>query len=89
MKTISCMNIDEDLLYQCFHIEFTRQQITNLTGLRVETVSRTLKNMEKEGTLTLKDRKFYINMDQHDSGHKKTSYSDVSLRYNSKTILIS
>lgn len=42
---------------QCFHIEFTRQQIANLTGLRVETVIRALKKMEKEGSLTLKDRK--------------------------------
>jgi hypothetical protein len=31
-KMISCMNIDEDLLYQCFHIQFTRQQIVNLRG---------------------------------------------------------
>ncbi|WP_426478581.1 Crp/Fnr family transcriptional regulator [Chryseobacterium sp. CBSDS_008] len=42
---------------QCFHIEFTRQQIADLTGLRVETVIRTLKKMEKEGSITLKDRK--------------------------------
>ena len=51
------MNIDEDLLYQCFHIEFTRQQIANLRGGQVEKLIRTLKKMEKEGTLTLKDRK--------------------------------
>ncbi len=51
------MNIDEDLLYQCFHIQFTRQQIVNLRGGRVEKLIRTLKKMEKEGTLTLKDRK--------------------------------
>jgi len=47
---------DEDCS-QCFHIAFTRQQIANLTGLRVETVIRALKKMEKEGMLTLKDRK--------------------------------
>jgi CRP-like cAMP-binding protein len=47
---------DEDC-HQCFHIAFTRQQIANLTGLRVETVIRNLKKMEKEGILTLKDRK--------------------------------
>lgn len=47
---------DEDC-HQCFHIAFTRQQIANLTGLRVETVIRALKKMEKEGMLTLKDRK--------------------------------
>ncbi|KYH07310.1 hypothetical protein A1704_01145 [Chryseobacterium cucumeris] len=47
---------DEDC-QKCFHIEFTRQQIANLTGMRVETVIRTLKKMEKEGSIILKDRK--------------------------------
>ncbi|MFC3157595.1 cAMP-binding domain of CRP or a regulatory subunit of cAMP-dependent protein kinases [Chryseobacterium arachidis] len=42
---------------QCFHVELTRQQIANLTGLRVETVIRTLKKMEKEGNLMIKERK--------------------------------
>lgn len=41
----------------CFPVELTRQQIANLTGLRVETVIRTLKKMEKQGKLTIKDRK--------------------------------
>ncbi|WP_345200854.1 Crp/Fnr family transcriptional regulator [Chryseobacterium ginsengisoli] len=42
---------------QCFHVEFTRQQLANLTGLRVETVIRTLKKMEKEGSLKIEKRK--------------------------------
>jgi len=42
---------------QCFHIEFTRQQIANLTGLRVETVIRALKKMEKQGELKIDNRK--------------------------------
>ena len=42
---------------QCFPVELTRQQIANLTGLRVETVIRSLKKMEKQGKLTIKDRK--------------------------------
>ncbi|MDN3693223.1 Crp/Fnr family transcriptional regulator [Chryseobacterium tructae] len=42
---------------QCFTVEFTRQQLANLTGLRVETVIRTLKKMEKEGSVSFKDRK--------------------------------
>ncbi|WP_318845885.1 Crp/Fnr family transcriptional regulator [Chryseobacterium sp. JV558] len=46
-----------DDCHHCFHIAFTRQQIANLTGLRVETVIRTLKKMEKEGHITLQDRK--------------------------------
>lgn len=41
----------------CFPVELTRQQIANLTGLRVETVIRTLKKMEKEGKLKIKERK--------------------------------
>ncbi|PKF76211.1 Crp/Fnr family transcriptional regulator [Chryseobacterium sp. PMSZPI] len=41
----------------CFELEMTRQQIANLTGLRVETVIRTLKKMEKEGSIQLKNRK--------------------------------
>lgn len=41
----------------CFPVEFTRQQIANLTGLRVETVIRALKKMEKEGHIIFKDRK--------------------------------
>ncbi|WP_228464575.1 Crp/Fnr family transcriptional regulator [Chryseobacterium antibioticum] len=41
----------------CFQIELTRQQIANLVGLRVETVIRTLKKMEKEGNITIENRK--------------------------------
>ncbi|WP_228463852.1 MULTISPECIES: Crp/Fnr family transcriptional regulator [Chryseobacterium] len=41
----------------CFTIAFTRQQLANLTGLRVETVIRTLKKMEQEGDIIFKDRK--------------------------------
>ncbi|MEJ5105618.1 Crp/Fnr family transcriptional regulator [Chryseobacterium sp. MYb328] len=41
----------------CFTIEFTRQQLANLTGLRVETVIRTLKKMEQGGDILFKDRK--------------------------------
>jgi CRP-like cAMP-binding protein len=42
---------------QCFPVELTRQQIANLTGLRVETVIRNLKKMEKLGKLKIQDRK--------------------------------
>src|SRR5690606_24642902 len=34
-------------------IPFTRQQIADMSGLRVETVIRTVKKMEKEGKLVL------------------------------------
>lgn len=41
-------------------ILLTRQQIANLTALRVETVIRTIKQMEQEGKLEIKNRKVYI-----------------------------
>lgn len=40
-------------------IPLTRQQMANLTGLRVETVIRTVKLMEKKGELQIKDHKIY------------------------------
>jgi CRP/FNR family transcriptional regulator len=40
-------------------IPFTRQEIANFTGLRVETVIRTLVKMEKEKLVEIKDRKLY------------------------------
>jgi CRP-like cAMP-binding protein len=36
---------------------FTRQQLADMTGLRVETVIRTVKKMEKEGKLCLEGHK--------------------------------
>ncbi|UWX61897.1 Crp/Fnr family transcriptional regulator [Chryseobacterium oranimense] len=47
----------DDDCSSCFHVELTRQQIANLVGLRVETVIRVLKKMEKEGRITLENRK--------------------------------
>lgn len=38
-------------------IPFTRQQLADMTGLRVETVIRTVKKMEKEGKLSLEGHK--------------------------------
>ncbi|WP_234047760.1 Crp/Fnr family transcriptional regulator [Chryseobacterium paridis] len=40
-----------------FPIELTRQQIANLTGLRVETVIRTLKKMEKDNSIKFENRR--------------------------------
>jgi CRP-like cAMP-binding protein len=40
-------------------INFTRQQIGDLTGLRVETVIRTIKSLEKKGLLKIINRKVY------------------------------
>ena len=40
-------------------ITFTRQEIANFTGLRVETVIRTLKKMEENHKVAIEDRKLY------------------------------
>lgn len=42
-----------------FEVPLTRQQIADLTGLRVETVIRATKNLEKKGELKIKNRKLY------------------------------
>ena len=41
-------------------IRLTRQQIGNLTALRVETVIRTIKQMEQDGLLEIRKRKVYF-----------------------------
>lgn len=43
-----------------FSINLTRQEVANLTGLRVETVIRTVKKMESDGKLKIVNRKIYI-----------------------------
>ncbi len=43
-----------------YQVNITRQIIANLTGLRVETVIRSIKALEKSGQLTLKDRKIFL-----------------------------
>jgi len=45
---------------ESFEIDFTRQQISDLTGLRIETVIRTIKKLEKAGKLSIVNRKVYI-----------------------------
>ncbi|WP_426276690.1 Crp/Fnr family transcriptional regulator [Chryseobacterium sp. S-02] len=42
-----------------YHIPLTRQQIANLTGLRVETVIRTIKRMEKKNMVKIHNRQIY------------------------------
>lgn len=42
-----------------YAIDLTRQQIGDLTGLRVETVIRTIKTLEKKGELKIINRKVY------------------------------
>lgn len=42
-----------------YHVPLTRQQIANLTGLRVETVIRAVKKMEQENMVKIRDRQIY------------------------------
>jgi CRP-like cAMP-binding protein len=42
-------------------VQLTRQQIADLTGLRVETVIRTIRRMHEDGILVLKGHKIYYN----------------------------
>lgn len=55
-KKNNTININESNLYK---IELTRQQLADLTGLRVETVIRAVKKLEQKGELLIKDRKIY------------------------------
>ena len=43
-----------------YKVEITRQQIADLTGLRVETVIRAIKSLERKGRLTIENRKVYL-----------------------------
>jgi len=49
-------NLSESARYK---VEITRQQIADLTGLRVETVIRAMKSLEKEGKIIIIDHKVY------------------------------
>ncbi|MGM5470127.1 Crp/Fnr family transcriptional regulator [Flavobacteriaceae bacterium LMO-SS05] len=46
--------------HDLFEVELTRQQISDLTGLRVETVIRAIKQLEKAKKLKLKRHKIFI-----------------------------
>jgi CRP-like cAMP-binding protein len=43
-----------------YEVNLTRQQISELTGLRVETVIRSIKKLEKLKKLSIKQRKVYL-----------------------------
>ena len=42
-----------------YRVELTRQQIADLTGLRVETVIRAVKSLERKKELQIEDRKIF------------------------------
>jgi len=43
-----------------FKVNFTRNEIANMTGLRIETVIRTIKQLEKEKVLELRNKKIHL-----------------------------
>lgn len=43
----------------CNQVQLTRQQIADMTGLRVETVIRTIRNLQDKGQLTVERGKVY------------------------------
>lgn len=55
--SIAYLNFKEDK--NGYRIDLTRQQIGDLTGLRVETVIRAIKSLEKKGALKIINRKVY------------------------------
>lgn len=53
------LNYDNELGGKRKEVHLTRQQIANYTGLRVETVIRTLKKMCQEDLVEIRNRKLY------------------------------
>jgi CRP-like cAMP-binding protein len=62
-KVITILNHYKEEGDSCFpgrrRINLTRQQIANMTGLRVETVIRTIKSLEEEGRLVIDKGKVF------------------------------
>ena len=44
-----------------FVVPFTRQQLADMTGLRVETVIKTIKKLEADQSLSIKNHKVVLN----------------------------
>lgn len=49
----------KNICTQCNRIKLTRQQIADMTGLRVETVIRTIRTLQTKGTLQINKGKVY------------------------------
>ena len=49
----------KNICTKCNRIKLTRQQIADMTGLRVETVIRTIKNLQSKGQLMINKGKVY------------------------------
>jgi CRP-like cAMP-binding protein len=49
----------KNICTKCNMVKLTRQQIADMTGLRVETVIRTIRSMHEKGDLHIKKGKVY------------------------------
>ncbi|HLG38592.1 MAG TPA: Crp/Fnr family transcriptional regulator [Chitinophagaceae bacterium] len=49
----------KNICQNCNRVQLTRQQIANMTGLRVETVIRAIKNLQHKGSLVIDKGKVY------------------------------
>ena len=49
----------KNICNNCNKVQLTRQQIANMTGLRVETVIRTIKDLEEKKLLSIQKGKVY------------------------------
>ncbi len=50
---------NKNICLECNQLNLTRQQIADMTGLRVETVIRTMRNMHEKGILIIERGKVY------------------------------
>lgn len=53
------LHVEEITEDEKYCVTLTRQQLADLTGLRVETVIRSIKSLEKKGALTIENRKIF------------------------------
>jgi len=51
--------VKKNICNNCHQVKITRQQIADMTGLRVETVIRSIKNLQDKGALVINKGKVY------------------------------
>ncbi|WP_232538855.1 Crp/Fnr family transcriptional regulator [Chitinophaga tropicalis] len=59
----------QNVCSQCSKVMLTRQQIADMTGLRVETVIRAIRQLEEQGVLWINNGKVYLS--SYDCAHRK------------------
>lgn len=60
LKLLHYLKEQQNETNKAFMVELSRQQLADLTGLRVETVIRTIKQLEKQKELTIVEGKIYL-----------------------------